>query len=136
MKLEYVCQNLLDNCDLQLNLSDLPKVELVFTVFGKVDGQFYRVVFLCNQVIHFEITTDADNSDAALEAYLVLDVKVTQTTKKHCSSAIQDSLMFFNNNHPVWEISIYGNCSIKIVTSAFDWHLQTLSETEYSQRYD
>lgn len=133
LKLEYVCQYLLDNCDLQLNLSDFPKIELVFNVFGKVDSQFYKVIFLCNQVIHFEITTDDDDD---LEAYLVLDVKVTQTIKKHLSSAIQDSLMFFNNNYPVWEISIFGDCLIKIVTTAFDWQLQTLSETEYSQRYD
>lgn len=45
MNLQEVCESLLDNADMRIDLGAFPKVTLDILVQGTVNGKFWKVVF-------------------------------------------------------------------------------------------
>lgn len=79
MNLQEVCERLLDNADMRIDLRAFPKVTLDILVQGTVNGKFWKVVFDCGQVIHMDAELDDDSSSG--ERYMILEASVNEIKK-------------------------------------------------------
>jgi len=133
MNLEEVCESLLDNADMSIDLSAYPKVTLDILVQGSVNDKFWKVVFECGQVVYIDAEIDDDSSSNDL--FMVLEASVNETTKKKVMPAVQHRMDGLNDEDPVWKVHLYGGMSLTMVTTKFNWQLIELSAKEYEAAY-
>ena len=133
MNLEKVCEALLDNADMSIDLSAYPKITLDILVQGTVNDKFWKVVFECGQVVHMDAEFDDDSSNNDL--FVILEASVRQTVKKKVMPAIQHRMDSLKDDDPVWKVHLYGSMSLTMVTTKFNWQLIELSAEEYEAVY-
>lgn len=129
MKLEEVCDLFLDNADMRIDFSAYPNVKFDMFVFGTINNKYWKVVFECGQVVQM----DAEFDDDALpnDLFLVLEAKVNQIPKEKVANELQERINGLTNNDLVWRIFLYGDMSVTLFTTKFDWQLIELSLEEY-----
>ncbi len=76
MNIVEICNDLLDNADVTLDLSNYPKVVLNFIVAGIVDSKYWEVQFNLDSVFELSITTEHDEEATANDCYVVLKTVV------------------------------------------------------------
>lgn len=133
MELNEVCKTLLDNADMSIDFSAFPKVKLEIYVQGTVKDKHWEVVFDCAQVVHMDAEFDDDSSINDL--FVVLGTTVLQTVKKKVTSSIQHRMDSLGDEDPIWQVHLYGDMSLTLVTTEFNWQLIELSEKEYEAVY-
>ncbi|KZN67764.1 hypothetical protein N473_26805 [Pseudoalteromonas luteoviolacea CPMOR-1] len=133
MELQEVCESLLDNADMSIDLSAYPKVTLNILVQGTVNDKFWKVVFECGQVVHMDAEFDDDSLNNDL--FMVLEASVKETIKSKVTPAVQHRMDGLNDKDPVWKVHLYGSMSLTMVTTRFNWQLIELSEKEYEAAY-
>jgi hypothetical protein len=69
-----ICNKMLDNADMKLDLSCYPSVSLNFIIYGSVDEKFWEVQFQCKETI--ELKLENENDVSPNDFYLVLNVNV------------------------------------------------------------
>ena len=129
MELQEVCESLLDNAEMRINLSAYPKVTMDLLSQGKVNDKFWKVVFECDQVVCLDLQCDDDSSTNDL--FVVLEASVKKRVKMKVAASVQDRLVGLNNEDPVWEIYLYGSVLLTMFTTKFKWQLIELSEKDY-----
>lgn len=129
ISIDEIAKNYLDNANLRIRTSDnLNSIDLDFIVFGKIEGEYWKVVFKCEGIIDFYFNKDINPDGAYDDCYLVLDTKVWNE-KTNDTKGI--------NNAPkniidiVWKISVFGSCNIQITCSDFKWKIDKLNKKEY-----
>ena len=132
-ELEYVCRHMLDNADMQLDLSAYPDVVLEFVVFGSVDGKFWGVKFECIGSLNFAIQNESDISKNDL--HLVLGASVKSIDLNDCKRNHGLNLPAGFEEDRIWSISIEGHAAIQLLCLEFNWTLQELDPQTYEQRY-
>jgi hypothetical protein len=133
MNLQEVCESLLDNADMSIDLTGFPKVTLDILVQGTVNDKFWKVVFECGQVVHMDAEFDDDSTSNDL--FMVLEARVNETIKKNVTPAVQHRMDNLQDNDLAWKIHLYGDMSLTLVTTEFSWQLIELSEKEYEAAY-
>lgn len=76
--IEEVCENLLDNANLQINLSSFPDILLNFVVAGKVNSFYWEVVFELLSVTQLSISKEHEEEYTSSDEYLVLSTSVKE----------------------------------------------------------
>ena len=133
MELSEVCGSLLDNADMSINLSAFPKVSINILVQGTVNNKFWKVIFECGQVVHMDAEFDDDSSINDL--FMVLEASVTETIKMKVTPPVQHRMDGLSDESPVWKVHLYGDMSLTMVTTKFNWQLIELSSEEYEAAY-
>lgn len=129
---EYICNKMLDNADMTINLLNYPNIRLSFIVFGSVDNKYWEIIFTINKALNLKIESDDDAEHNDL--FLALEVKVESKKKSETDIGMQarklgpdDTLCF---------ISVYGDLPIEIVCCDFKWELNELTAKQYKSRYE
>lgn len=133
MNVQEVCESLLDNADMSIDLSAFPKVTLDILIQGTVNDKFWKVVFECEQVVHMD--AECDDYLSSNDLFLVLEATVNETKKMDVTPSLQDRMDGLKENDSVWKIHLYGDISLTMVTTKFNWHLIELSKEEYEAAY-
>ena len=133
MNLQEVCESLLDNADMSINLAAFPRVTLDILIQGTVNDKYWKVVFECGQVVHIDAEFDGNSSSNDL--LMVLEASVNETIKKKIVPAVQHRMNDLQDNDPVWKVHLYGDMSLTMVTTKFNWQLVELSKKEYEAAY-
>lgn len=133
LNLQEVCESLLDNADMRIDLSSFPKVKLEIWIQGTVNEKFWKVVFDCAQVVHMEMSLDDDVS--ANNLFMVLEARVNETVKKEVTPDIQARMDGVQDDAPVWTVHLYGDMSLTMLTTIFHWQIIELSAKEYGADY-
>lgn len=133
MELKDVCKSLLDNADMQIDFSAYPKARLEIYVQGTVNGKHWKVEFECGQIVYMEAEFDDDSSSE--DMFVVLDANVTELTKKKVAPAIQHRIEALDDDDVVWKVDLYGDMSLSLVTTKFNWCLIELTKKEYEAAY-
>jgi len=133
MKLEEVCESLLDNADLRVDFSAFPAVTLEMYIQGTVNDKFWKVIFECSQVVHME--TELDDDSSSNDFFVILQASVIETTKKELAPAIQCRMERLQVDDPAWKLQLYGCISLSLITTNFTWKVVELSENEYKEAY-
>lgn len=133
MNLQEVCETLLDNADLSIDFSAFPKVTLDILVQGTVNGKFWKVIFECGQTVHIDAEFDDDSS--CNDLFMVLEASVKETVKKKVIPAVQHRMDSLQDDEPVWKVHLYGDISLTLITTKFNWQLIELSANEYEAVY-
>ena len=133
MNIQEICRSMLDNADLSIDLSAFPMVTLDMIVHGSVNDKFWKVLFVCGQVVHIDAQFDSDSENN--ERFLLLEARVNETIKKSMPKLIQERMDDFGGEDPIWDLYLYGSVSLKIVTTKFAWELLELSAQEYEAAY-
>ena len=76
--IEEVCEKLLDNANLKVNLSSFPDILLNFVVVGKVNSYFWEVVFELLSVTRLSISKEHEEEYTSSDEYLVLSASVKE----------------------------------------------------------
>lgn len=76
--IEEVCEKLLDNANLQVNLSSFPDILLNFVVAGKVNSFYWEVVFELLSVTQLSISKEHEEEYTSSDKYLVLFASVKE----------------------------------------------------------
>ncbi|WP_431689043.1 hypothetical protein [Hahella sp. NBU794] len=130
MNLKQVCETLLDNADMRIDLSAFPKVTLDILVYGTMEDKYWKAVFECGQVVYMDAELDDDSSSNDL--FVVLETRVKETTKSKVTPSVQHRMNDLQDDDPVWEVHLYGGMSLTLITTKFDWKLVELAESEYN----
>ena len=133
MNLQEVCKSLLENADMSIDFSEFPKVNFDILVHGTVNNKYWKVIFECGQVVHMD--TEFDDEASYEDLFLILETKVEETTKTKVTPAVQHRMDSLKDHDPVWEIYLYGDISVTLITTKFNWKLTELSKTEYEKAY-
>ena len=133
MNLQEVCESLLDNADMSINLAAFPRVTLDILIQGTVNDKYWKVVFECGQVVHIDAEFDGNSSSNDL--LMVLEASVNETIEKKIVPAVQHRMNDLQDNDPVWKVHLYGDMSLTMVTTKFNWQLVELSKKEYEAAY-
>ncbi len=123
--LDYVCQSMLDNCDMAIqckdNLYSDSHITLIFVVFGKVKGKFWKVTFNCKDIIQRHFHLDEDDSEN--DWLLVLDVDVSKKPNNQ------------TDGDYIWRIHTEPTV-LTLVCKSFDWQLSEIPESDYLRKLD
>ncbi len=127
-----ICNKMLDNADMKLDLSCYPSVSLNFIIYGSVDEKFWEVQFQCKETIQLKLENENDVSPN--DFYLVLDVNVVRKSLNDIPKNIK-----LNINNPklqeVWFINISGDLPIELTCCNFSWRLNELTPQQYESKY-
>ena len=127
-----ICNTMLDNADMELDLSSYPTICLKFVVYGSVDDKFWEVIFECRETISLEIENDSDVTSDEWHTVLETDVVVKGLSSVPVSTA---SRVEGKDVDTVWSISVFGGLPISIICVKFDWKLIELTKEEYESRH-
>ena len=76
--IEEVCEKLLDNANLKVNLSSFPDILLNFAVVGKVNSYYWEVAFELLSVTRLSISKEHEEEYTSSDEYLVLSASVKE----------------------------------------------------------
>ena len=118
--IEEVCEKLLDNANLQVNLSNFPDILLNFIVAGKVNSFYWEVVFELFSVTQLSISKEHEEYTSS-DDYLVLLASVKELEFENVSSYI------VNIGHNS-DFNFSANCA------KFKWSAIPYTEEEFRER--
>lgn len=131
LSIEQVMEKYLDNADLKIRITNnMQFIALDFFVFGKIEGEFWRVAFECKKVINLQVTKEVYNDESQDACFLVLNTEVKNV---NINSLNLDVHNFCSGVDSVWEISIFGSININIICVDFKWDIVNLNYEEYSR---
>lgn len=130
--LEYICNKMLDNADMTIDLSTYPDIRLSFLVFGSVDNKFWEIHFTIKKSLNLKIESDDDAEHNDL--FVALEVKVDSKKKSETDIGMQARKL--DPSDTLYFISVYGDLPIEIVCCDFKWKLNELTSEEYKNRYE
>jgi hypothetical protein len=119
--IEEVCEKLLDNADLQVNLSSFPDVLLNFVVIGKVNSYYWEVVFELISVTQLSISKEHEEEYTSFDEYLVLLASVKELE-------VEGKKSFIVNIGHDSEFNFSANCV------NFKWSAIPYTEEEFRKR--
>lgn len=127
-----VCNKMLDNADMVLDLSSYPSISMSFIVHGSVDDSFWEVFFQCDETISLNI--ENDNDLITNDLHMVLEVNVLAKPLERLNEKIS---VYLNEPKPelIWFINIYGDASLNLICGKFNWELKELSELQYKAKF-
>jgi hypothetical protein len=129
LSLDEVVSQYLDNTDLKIQVSEnLNWVELTFIVFGKVEGNYWKVTFYCEGIMSLNILKDGDGGYD--DCFLVLN---TLVLNKNMCEFDENKKINCMGTDSFWYIHIYGSSSMKINCINFRWDIKRLTEEEYKK---
>ena len=76
--IEEVCEKLLDNANLKVNLSNFPDILLNFVVIGEVNFHYWEVAFELISVTKLSISKEHEEKYTPFDEYLVLSASVKE----------------------------------------------------------
>ena len=122
MEVEQVCRRLLDNSNLEIDLSEFPKITLTFAVIGAVDSKYWEVIFVLDCVFDLQIEREYDGISSPNEAYMVLEASVNE---------------FKYQGNIAHEITIGhgGDLDLSAKTIGFNWVANSFNEQEFKIKY-
>lgn len=120
--IEEVCEKLLDNANLQVDLSSFPDVTLNFVVAGEVNSYYWEVVFELLSVTQLSISKEREEEYSASDEYLVLSASVKQLEVEGVKS-------FKVNVGDESDLNLSANC-VK-----FKWYAIPYTENEFKKKY-
>ncbi|MDN3575252.1 hypothetical protein QWZ03_00495 [Chitinimonas viridis] len=130
--LDDVCTKMLGNADMTIDLSCFPRVQLYFTVSGKVDARYWRVRFTLRTVLYFQAYSEEANQPGDL--FLVLGVNVEQKPVQPDEMELRAQLA--SDDELVWRLTLHGDITLQIVSRELEWQVSELSPQEYEARYN
>jgi len=119
--IEEVCEKLLDNANLQVNLSSFPDILLNFVVAGKVNSFYWEVVFELLSVTQLSISKEHEEEYTSSDEYLVLLASVNELEVEGVKSFI------VNIGHDS-DFNFSANCV------NFKWSVIPYTEEEFRKR--
>ena len=119
--IEEVCEKLLDNANLQVNLSSFPDILLSFVVSGKVNSYYWEVVFELLSVTKLSIYKEHEEEYTASDEYLVLSASVKEQEIEGVKSFV------VNVGHDT-DFKFLANCV------NFKWSAIPYTEEEFRKR--
>lgn len=123
---------MLDNADMEVDLSSYPTIFLKFVVYGSVHEKFWKVIFECRETISLEIENESDVTSSEWHTVLEVDVigKGLSSVPVSVASRVEGV-----DVDTVWYISVFGGLPVSIICVKFDWKLIELTKEEYESRH-